>query len=186
MLFFKNKFFVFFLLFFIISNYSYANENLIKILQEQSNIVFIRHSLAPGNGDPAGFILSDCSTQRNLNQKGVNQSKKIGKFFEKNQIPIELVLSSEWCRCKDTAFYAFGVFKTFNALNSFYDDRFAANEDEQIKNLKQYINQWNSEKNLVLVTHYVVINSILGVGSGSGEIIVTDKNLILQGRISDY
>ena len=186
MSFFKKKIFVFFLFFFNFSNSSYANENLINILQEQSNIIFIRHSLAPGNGDPAGFILSDCSTQRNLNQKGVNQSKKIGKFFEKNQIPIELVLSSEWCRCKDTAFYAFGDFKTFDALNSFYDDRFAANEDEQIKNLKQYINQWNSEKNLVLVTHYVVINSILGVGSGSGEIIVADKNLILQGRISEY
>ena len=186
MLCFRRKIFFIFLFLFIIPNSSKANENIIKTLLEGSNIIFIRHSLAPGNGDPIGFILNDCSTQRNLNQIGVNQSKKIGDFFEKNQIPIDLVLSSEWCRCKDTAFYAFNNFKTFDALNSFYDEKFAANEDKQIKNLKKFINQWNSEKNLVLVTHYVVINSILGVGSGSGEIIVTDKNLILQGRVSEY
>ena len=81
---------------------------------------------------------------------------------------------------------AFNDFKTFDALNSFYDEKFVANEDKQIKNLKKFINKWRGDKNLVLVTHYVVINSILGVGSGSGEIVVVDKNLILQGRISNY
>ena len=171
MFYFKKKIFIFFLVLFIIPNQSKTEENLINTLKKGKNIIFIRHSLAPGNGDPAGFILSDCSTQRN---------------FEKNQIPIDLVLSSEWCRCKDTAFYAFSDFKTFDALNSFYDEKFAANEDKQINNLKKFIKKWKGDKNLVLVTHYVVINSILGVGSGSGEIVVADKNLILQGRISDY
>lgn len=186
MFYFKKKIFIFFLVLFIIPNQSKTDENLINTLKKGKNIIFIRHSLAPGNGDPAGFILSDCSTQRNLNKKGIIQSKKIGKFFEKNKIPIDLVLSSEWCRCKDTAFYAFSDFKTFDALNSFYDEKFAANEDKQINNLKKFIKKWKGDKNLVLVTHYVVINSILGVGSGSGEIVVADKNLILQGRISDY
>ena len=186
MFYFKKKIFIFFLVLFIIPNQSNTEENLINTLKKGNNIIFIRHSLAPGNGDPLGFILSDCSTQRNLNEKGIIQSKKIGNFFEKNQIPIDLVLSSEWCRCKDTAFYAFNDFKTFDALNSFYDEKFAANEDKQIKNLKKFINKWKGDKNLVLVTHYVVINSILGVGSGSGEIVVVDKNLILQGRISNY
>ena len=186
MYYFKKKILIFFLFLFIIPNQSNTNENLINTLKNGKNIIFIRHSLAPGNGDPLGFILSDCSTQRNLNEKGIIQSKKIGNFFEKNQIPVDLVLSSEWCRCKDTAFYAFNDFKTFDALNSFYDEKFAANEDKQIKNLKKFINKWKGDKNLVLVTHYVVINSILGVGSGSGEIVVVDKNLILQGRISNY
>ena len=168
-----------------LSNVS-TEEKIIKSLQNGGNIIFIRHAMAPGSGDPENFKLNDCSTQRNLNHEGIKQSKKIGLFFIRNKIPVEKVLSSEWCRCKDTAKYAFGNFKKFDALNSFYDEKFAANEDKQIKNLKKFINQWNSEKNLVLVTHYVVINSILGVGSGSGEIIVADKNLILQGRISEY
>ena len=156
MFYFKKKIFIFFLVLFIIPNQSKTEENLINTLKKGKNIIFIRHSLAPGNGDPAGFILSDCSTQRNLSKKGIIQSKKIGNFFEKNQIPIDLVLSSEWCRCKDTAFYAFSDFKTFDALNSFYDEKFAANEDKQIKNLKKFIKKWKGDKNLVLVTHYVV------------------------------
>ena len=75
---------------------------------------------------------------------------------------------------------------TFDALNSFFDERYAANEEWQIIKLKNFISNWNSDKNLILVTHYVVINSILGVGSGSGEIIVTDKSLFLRGRIDKY
>ena len=63
----------------------------------------IRHALAPGNGDPANFDLLDCSTQRNLNDVGILQSKEIGQFFSKNNIKIDDVYSSQWCRCKDTA-----------------------------------------------------------------------------------
>ena len=63
--------------------------------------------------------LDDCKTQRNLNRTGINQSKKIGKLFKKNKMPIDQVLSSQWCRCKDTAKYAFGEYKEFTlALNS--------------------------------------------------------------------
>ena len=126
----------------------------------------------------------DCNTQRNLNIKGIEQSKKIGLFFNQNNIPIDEVLSSEWCRCKDTAKYAFKNFETFDALNSFYDERFSANEAKQIKDFKNYINNWNSDKNLVLVTHYVVISSILNIGSSSGEMIITDKSFNIIGRIN--
>ena len=117
-----------------------------------------------------------CPAQRNLNQKGINQSKKIGLFFTQNKIQIDKVLSSEWCRCKDTAKYAFNSYKTFDALNSFYDARFTKNKAKQIKDLKKYISSWNSKKNLVLVTHFVVISETLNMGSTSGEIIVSDKN----------
>ena len=174
---------LFFLSFF---NQANSSQELIETLKEGGKIIFIRHALAPGGGDPENFDLKDCSTQRNLNQGGINQSKKLGKFFKKKQIPIDKVLSSEWCRCKDTAFYAFKDFMTFDALNSFFDERYAANEEWQIIKLKNFISNWNSDKNLILVTHYVVINSILGVGSGSGEIIVTDKSLFLRGRIDKY
>ena len=163
---------------------AFANDKILNSLNEGKKLIFIRHALAPGNGDPDNFKINDCSTQRNLSKKGINQSLKIGDFFIKNKIKIDKVLSSEWCRCKDTAKNAFKKFELFKALNSFYDVRFADNETKQINDLKKYINNWNSEKNLVLVTHYVVISSILNVGSSSGEIIISDKNFNIIGSIN--
>ena len=164
------------LFFFIFLNSAFSNEKIINSLKEGGKLIFIRHAHAPGNGDPENFNLKDCSSQRNLNQEGINQSKKIGLFFTQNKIQIDKILSSEWCRCKDTAKYAFNNYGTFDALNSFYEARFARNKAKQIKDLKKYISSWNSKKNLVLVTHFVVISETLGVGSDSGEIIVSDKN----------
>ena len=172
------------LLLFLLSNEVYANDNLISSLQEGKKIVFIRHALAPGNGDPENFILEDCSTQRNLNERGREQSKNIGNFFRNKNISVDKVLSSEWCRCKDTARLAFDNFETFDALNSFYDERFAMNRSNQLKNLKVFINKWNSDSNLVIVTHYVVISALLNRGTSSGEMIITDKKLNIIGNIN--
>tara|TARA_B100001250_G_C19640678_1_gene718116 strand:- start:401 stop:961 length:561 start_codon:yes stop_codon:yes gene_type:complete len=161
----------------------YANEKFVQLLKDGGKVVFIRHAYAPGNGDPHNFDIKNCSTQRNLNNNGIAQSKNIGNFFSKNNIQIDKVLSSEWCRCKDTAQHAFKTFETFNALNSFYDPRFEKNKSIQVKNLKKFINNWNSSKNLILVTHFVVISEILGIGVSSGEIVVSDKNLSIQGTL---
>jgi len=147
-----------------------------KQLKKGGNLIFIRHAYAPGGGDPENFIISDCSTQRNLNEDGKNQSKRIGQFFIENDILIDKVLSSEWCRCKDTAQIAFTNFETKNFLNSFFSAQFASNKNQQIKDLKKYIKSWQSDKNLVLVTHYVLISEILNYTSSSGEIVISDKN----------
>jgi phosphohistidine phosphatase SixA len=167
---------VFALIFFLFSNQANSNEKLLNSLKEGGKLIFIRHAFAPGNGDPENFNLKYCTSQRNLSQKGIDQSKEIGLFFTKNKIQIDKVLSSEWCRCKDTAKFAFNSFETFDALNSFYDIRFAKNKTKQINDLKKYILSWNSKKNLILVTHFVVISEILSTGSSSGEIIVSDRN----------
>ena len=168
---------------FLFNNKSYAEENIVEILKKNNNIIFIRHSLAPGSGDPENINLKDCKTQRNLNSEGIKQSKKIGNFFKKNNIKVEHVFSSEWCRCKDTAFHAFNSYKTFDALNSFYSEKFYKNKNKQIKNLKKFINGWDNNSNLVLVTHYVVILEMLGVGTGSGEIIISNKKYEIKDRI---
>ena len=175
--------FLIFILSLINSNQVNADDSLILSLKEGGKIIFIRHALAPGNGDPENFNIYDCSTQRNLDQNGIRQSKRIATFFEKNKIEIDEVLSSEWCRCKDTAKIAFKNFETFDALNSFYDPRFEKNKSKQIKNLKKFINNWKSNKNLILVTHFVVISEMLGIGASSGEVVVSDKNLSIQGTL---
>ena len=173
---------ILFLGLFTFKNNVYASDKILDSLNEGKKIIFIRQALAPGNGDPDNFNINDCTTQRNLSKNGIIQSKKIGLFFEKNKIKIDKVLSSEWCRCKDTAKIAFKNFETFNALNSFYDEKFASNEDMQIKNLKKYIKSWESDKNLILVTHFVVISSILNMGTSSGEMIISDKNYNIIGN----
>ena len=167
----------------VFPNQAFSNDDLIQSLKEGGKIIFIRHAYAPGGGDPDNFDVNDCSTQRNLNNEGISQSKLIGEFFVKNKIQIDQVLSSEWCRCKDTAKYAFKNFKTFNALNSFFSSKFAQNEDKQIKDLKNFIQNWKSEKNLVLVTHYVVISSMLNMAVGSGEIVITNNDYDVIGTI---
>ena len=174
------KKFLIFIFFIYISNSVNAEEKLIGSLKDGQKIIFIRHALAPGSGDPENFNLNDCSTQRNLNQSGINQSSKIGSFFLENNIPIDKVLSSEWCRCKETAKFAFDKFETFNA---FYSKKFEKNKNKQIKDLKNYINQWDGKKNLILVTHYVVILEMINLTTSSGEIVIVDKKLNFIGRM---
>ena len=161
-----------------------ASEQAWNLAQEGDKIILIRHSLAPGGGDPPGFNIDDCDTQRNLNRKGVNQSKKIGKLFKKNKIPIDQVLSSQWCRCKDTAKYAFGNFKEFTALNSTFQSPYNKNEPKQLKELYNLVKKWNGKgKNLVLITHYSIITAVTNAVPSSGEIVITDKNFEVLGTI---
>ena len=158
-------------------------KNLINQLKDGEKLIFIRHAYAPGNGDPAGFNLNDCSTQRNLSEEGRKQAQHIGEFFIKNEIEINKVLSSEWCRCKETAKIAFKNYSTNSFLNSFYSSKFSKNKDKQVEAFNNYIKDLKSKKNLILVTHYVFISEVLNYGPSSGEIIVSDKNFNIIGNI---
>ena len=172
-------------LLFILFSYSpsYANPDVLTALHEGGKLVFIRHALAPGGGDPENFNLYDCATQRNLDLNGISQAKAIGQFFKKNNIQIDQVFSSEWCRTKETALNAFENYKTFSALNSFFSSKFTKNKDKQMKDLRNFVNKWDSKKNIVFVTHYVVILEALNTSVSSGEIIVADKNYKVIGSI---
>ena len=180
------KFLRFFIIIFISLTTSIKADlykNLINQLEEGGKLIFIRHAYAPGNGDPAGFNLNDCSTQRNLSEDGRKQSQRIGEFFDKNKIEIDKVLSSEWCRCKETAKIAFKNYSTNSFLNSFYSAKFYKNKDKQIIAFNNYIKNFKSKKNLILVTHYVFISEVLNYGPSSGEIVVSDKNLNIIGSL---
>ena len=159
------------------------NHNLINEFQQGGKLIFIRHAYAPGSGDPQNFNLNDCSTQRNLNEGGREQSKNIGNLFSRNNIKIDNVYSSEWCRCKETASIAFEKFETKNFLNSFYSAQFEKNRKKQIKDFKDFLEKWNKKDNLIFVTHYVVISEILNYAPSSGEVIIVDKNLNIVNSI---
>ena len=169
----KKILILFFILFAFDSN---AENTVVSLLKEEGKIIFIRHSIAPGSGDPENFSLNDCSTQRNLSKKGIEQSKQIGEFFKKNKIVISKVLSSQWCRCKDTAFHAFGKYEEFFALNSTFQIKFSGNSKKQAEALKNFVKKWDGKGNIIFVTHYVIILKHTNYAPSSGELVITDKN----------
>ena len=158
-------------------------KDLKKELLDGGKLIFIRHAYAPGGGDPDNFNINECNTQRNLSDRGKKQAIKIKNFFIENQIQKYEVFSSEWCRCKETASLVFGKFKTKKFLNSFYSPKFEKNKKKQIKDLKKFIKKFDTDKNIILVTHYVVISEVLDYAPSSGEIVISDKSFKKIGSV---
>ena len=102
---------------------------------------------------------------------------KIGNFFIENQIEIKKIYSSEWCRCKEPASIAFQNFETKSFLNSFFSSKFAHNRQKQVIEFEKFLKNWDQKKNLIFVTHYVVISEILDYAPASGEIVISNKDL---------
>jgi len=141
------------------------------LLSQGGLVVLIRHAEAPGIGDPPNFHLADCATQRNLDEKGRRQARAIGESFRRRKIPVEKVYSSQWCRCKDTAQLAFGVFEENSALNSFFGK--PELKTAQTAAMRALLAQARpSRGNLVLVTHQVNITALTGVVPSPGEMVV--------------
>ena len=135
-------------------------------------VVMMRHALAPGTGDPPSFKLGDCSTQRNLSAEGRKQAVQLGKEFRDRNIRIARVLSSQWCRCLDTAkLMDLGKVEPFPALNSFFQN--PSMEAKQTAAVRQFIiNNRNTQGVIVMVTHQVNITALTGVVPQSGESVV--------------
>ena len=123
-----------------------SNEVMISELQKGGKLIFIRHAYAPGGGDPSNFDINNCETQRNLNDEGRVQSKNIGNFFKQNDILINKIYSSEWCRCKETAEIAFKNYETKNFLNSFFSAKFAKNRKQQVIDFNNFLKTWDQKK----------------------------------------
>jgi phosphohistidine phosphatase SixA len=138
-------------------------------LRSGGHILMIRHALAPGSGDPPNFKIRDCSTQRNLDDSGRTQARRIGMWLRKNGIKSSRIYSSQWCRCLETAnLIDIGTVQELAALNSFYEK--IENREPNLQALNQFISQQPVDGKLViLVTHFVTIAAISGTGLSSGE-----------------
>ncbi|MFO7706874.1 MAG: histidine phosphatase family protein [Desulfobacterales bacterium] len=146
-----------------------------QLLQQGGLVVLIRHSLAPGFGDPLGFRLEDCTTQRNLSEDGRRQAQAIGEAFRRRDVPIEKVYSSQWCRCRDTARFAFGFYLEHQALNSFFEQPALKNAQTAAMNSLLEENRPLSG-NLILVTHQVNITALTGIVPASSEMVLARIN----------
>ena len=136
------------------------------------HIALMRHALAPGTGDPDDFRIDDCATQRNLNGEGRAQARRIGEAFRRNGVDVDRVLSSQWCRCLETAeLLTVGDVEAFPALNSFFRAREReAGQTGAVRDLLAELPL--NGASLVMVTHQVNITALTGVFPRSGEIVV--------------
>jgi phosphohistidine phosphatase SixA len=135
--------------------------------------ILLRHAVTePGVGDPPGYRLDDCATQRNLSAEGRAQAVRIGRMLRERAVRIDAVLSSRWCRCLDTARLAFPqhAVAPFNALNSFFDDRTV--EPERTRAALDRIAAIRSPASAAFVTHHVNILALTGEAVGTGELLV--------------
>lgn len=143
------------------------------LLSEGSAIAIMRHTLAPGTGDPAHFKVDDCSTQRLLSDEGRTQARSAGRLFQANGISQARVFSSQWCRCEDTAtLLGIGEVTTLPSLNSFFRDRSTASD--QTDSVRSALPDWMEADSMptVLVTHQVNISALTGQFTRSGEILI--------------
>lgn len=157
-------------------------------LQGGGYVVLLRHGLTePGVGDPPGFKLSDCRTERKLNAEGRAESKRLGEAFRRHNVPIAQVLSSEWCRCKDTAELAFGRYETWPALNNLFGRH--ENAAAQRSAILERASRFRGAGNLILVSHGSTIVQVAGINPAMGEMVVMKPagagKLELVGRIKD-
>jgi len=141
-------------------------------LRAGGTVALIRHARAPGTGDPPGFRLEECATQRNLSAQGREEARRLGQAFAERGVPTERVLSSRWCRALETARLAFGdLARPEPALDSFFGDR--EDEPEQTAAVRRVISEWRDRSGvLVMVTHQVNITALTGVFPAEGEILV--------------
>jgi phosphohistidine phosphatase SixA len=141
-------------------------------LVDGGHVALMRHARAPGTGDPADFRLDDCSSQRNLDQAGRDQARRTGQAFRDRGVEIGRALSSQWCRCLETArLLALGEVQPFAPLNSFFGDR--AQEPGQSEAVRALLAQADAAgPSLIMVTHQVNITALTGVFARSGEIVV--------------
>ena len=161
----------------VVSFQACASE-LSELLKKPDHVLLMRHAIAPGIGDPAGYKLQDCKTQRNLDATGRAQAQKTGQWLKDQGVGNALVFSSAWCRCKETAEnLAFGTPALEASLNSFFDDMRQGPQSNA--NLQKFIaNQLKAkgDKALVLVTHQVNMTEFTGATVGSGDMVLVKVN----------
>lgn len=153
--------------------FAFANtislEEFVSNPDRYGQVLLMRHALAPGNGDPANFDITRCETQRNLDERGREQSRQAGLALSSAGFSPKQVYSSAWCRCVETAeLMALGPVQTHPGLYSFFQQH--ADRDETMAALEELLQSLGSEPTL-MVTHFVVISALTGKGVSSGEFV---------------
>jgi len=159
-----------------------ADEALWTLLKGGGQVVAIRHAKTDGTvGDPPGFRLDDCATQRNLIDRGREDARRIGRTFTARGIPVASVLSSGWCRCLETARLAFGRVEVWRPLQS------GPRDAALLAEIRERIGAWRDPGTLVLVSHAITIRAATNEWLVEGELLILTprggSNFAVAGRI---
>ncbi|MEH6437050.1 histidine phosphatase family protein [Massilia sp. DD77] len=145
-------------------------------LREGGHVLLMRHAATDlGIGDPPGFVLDRCRTQRNLSEAGRRDARRIGEAFRSRAIPVDEVMSSRWCRCLDTARLAFGRVQPASMLDSMFREEDAPRR-AKLAGVLARAGGYEGKGNLVLVTHDVNIRALVGESVAQGDIVVTEPD----------
>lgn len=150
-----------------------ANDLWNQLREDPGLVVLMRHAIAPGGGDPPGFQLGKCSTQRQLSADGRAQARAIGQEFRSQRVPIAQVRSSRWCRSSDTArLLNLGPVRATPALDSVFTA--AQSVADRNKRLTERIIRDHRGKSgvVVLVGHQANIIDLTGIAPDSGAAVV--------------
>jgi len=151
-----------------------ADARLWAQLRHGGNVLLIRHaSTEPGPGDPAGFRIGDCTTQRNLSEAGREEARRLGERLRREGVKIAKVYTSPWCRARETAMLAFGDAEDWTALSSVFQvpERDRELTERVRKRIGSYSNR-DMKGNIVMVTHNVNIASLTKLSVAPAEIVV--------------
>lgn len=141
------------------------------LLQQGGNVLLIRHAATEfGVGDPPGFRIDDCTTQRNLTDGGRADARRLGEILRARGVKVSEVRSSQWCRCLETARLAFGGAQPWSALNSIFAD--ASREAEQNRAVQALAASVKPPANVALVGHSHNIRSLVGITPSQLEVVI--------------
>jgi broad specificity phosphatase PhoE len=158
-----------------------AHASTLADVLRQGGVLLLRHAATePGIGDPEGFRLGQCQTQRNLSAQGRMQAQGIGAWFRQQGLQPTAVYSSQWCRCQDTARLAFGSYQDWPALNSTFAGQ--GNHAEQMRLVRQRLLQLPAQALEVWVTHQVIMSGLTGVYPAVGEGFAVNVQGALRAR----
>jgi broad specificity phosphatase PhoE len=159
-----------------------ASEAVWDALRTPGAVVVLRHSYAPGGFDPPDARLDDCSTQRNLDDAGRAQARRIGEAYRQRGIAVGAILSSPRCRCLDTARLAFGRVEPWAPLQGALDD--AERRRRLVAEIQQRIASHQEGPPLVLVTHGSVVSDLTGLSIRMGEFVVLQRGADGRHRVA--
>lgn len=155
-----------------------------QIWRREGGVLMIRHAATvAGVGDPPGFVLGQCSTQRNLSDQGRQESRQLGAWMRTQRLQPDAVLSSQWCRCQDTARLAFGAFEDWSPLNSTFAGQGDAGAQERA--MRERLQNMPAGRREVWVTHQVNMTALTDAYPGLGEGFLVDRHgrLLARGRM---
>jgi phosphohistidine phosphatase SixA len=149
-----------------------ADEAVVKALSQGGHAILMRHALVSGHAkalvlDPKG----NCANEDNLSDEGRAQAQRLKAMLDKAGVKFDAVLTSPFCRAKDTAQLAFGR-ATLDPNLTALELGTQAEAQSRTKAITSLLARHAGKGNVALVTHRPNIDALTMEIVEEGEAIV--------------